>query len=315
MRPAASVSRRLALPIALPMALALGPMLLPSNLARGDDLAPRPQARKAPEPAKAADAWSTIDARIAADLRKSKPLVIVVVVPLCDNDLIDCGSPIAGRPRDLAHNVYWGAAFGQRRFFERKGSGWSRVELGPGKGEIIERAVYRRTISRAPWGGEADATAEQIVILEAVDGAQIDQAVKRFWGLATGGGQARWRDGETTREERIHVVGYAGHNRMMDGLKFPAAPLPAAEKKPVPSFVMACASEPYFSPSLRLAGSEPIVMTRSLMAPEGYVVDAIARALGENLPRGEVRARAVEAYAQWQRLSPRAASSIFARQP
>jgi hypothetical protein len=56
-------------------------------------------------------------------------------------------------------------------------------------------------------------------------------------------------------------------------------------------------------------------MTRSLMAPEGYVVDAITRALGENLPRGEVRARAVEAYAQWQRLSPRAASSIFTKQP
>jgi hypothetical protein len=312
MRPsAASVTRW----FAFSMALALGSMLLPSSLARGDGSPPRPAAPKAPPPAKVAEAWSAVDARITADLGQGKPFVVVVIVPLCDNEQIDCGSPIAGRPRDLAHNVYWGAAFGHRRFFERKGSGWTRVELAPARGEILERAVYRRRISRAPWGGAADETAEQIVVLEAIDGAQIDQAVKRFWGLATGGGQVRWKDGEAAREERIHAVGYAGHNRMMDGLKFPAAALPGPTRKPIPSFVMACSSEPYFSPSLRLAGSEPIVMTRSLMAPEGYVVDAIARALGENLPRGEVRARAALAYAHWQRLSSRAASSVFAKLP
>jgi hypothetical protein len=152
-------------------------------------------------------------------------------------------------------------------------------------------------------------------VLEAIDGAQIDAAIQRFWGLAEGGGKARWKDGEVTREERIHVVGYAGHNRLMDGIKFPKAAAKSRGKQPIPSFVMACASEPYFSPSLRLAGSEPLVMTRSLMAPEGYVVDAITRALGDNLPRAEVRARAVEAYARWQRLSLPAASSIFAKAP
>jgi hypothetical protein len=56
-------------------------------------------------------------------------------------------------------------------------------------------------------------------------------------------------------------------------------------------------------------------MTRNLMAPEGYVLDAITKALGEDAPREDVRRRAVEAYARWQRISPAAASSIFAPRP
>jgi hypothetical protein len=53
-------------------------------------------------------------------------------------------------------------------------------------------------------------------------------------------------------------------------------------------------------------------MTRALMAPEGYVVEAIARALGENAAPRDVRARAVATYAKWANLSLGAASWIFA---
>jgi hypothetical protein len=49
------------------------------------------------------------------------------------------------------------------------------------------------------------------------------------------------------------------------------------------------------------------------MAPEGYLVDAIARGLGERASPRELRARAVAAYAKWQKLSPTAAGSVFAR--
>jgi hypothetical protein len=48
------------------------------------------------------------------------------------------------------------------------------------------------------------------------------------------------------------------------------------------------------------------------MAPEGYVLDAITKTLGENAPREHVRRRAIEAYAKWQSISTAEASSIFA---
>jgi hypothetical protein len=148
-------------------------------------------------------------------------------------------------------------------------------------------------------------------VLQAVHGAAIDQAVARFWSLATQGGVVRFQDGARERAERIHVAGYAGHNRLMDR-SAAALPAPGQEGRPIPSFVLACSSDAYFSAPLRSAGSAPLVMTRTLMAPEGYVVDAVARALGDNAPRVQVRSRAVEAYAQWQRMPAASARAIFA---
>jgi hypothetical protein len=97
----------------------------------------------------------------------------------------------------------------------------------------------------------------------------------------------------------------------MDGKRLP--PAPAGDRAPVPSFVLACESEPYFGGPLEQAGSQPLVTTRTLMAPEGYLVDAIAQGLGENLPPAELRKRAVAAYAKWQKLTPAQASSVFAK--
>ncbi|APR78642.1 Hypothetical protein A7982_03989 [Minicystis rosea] len=244
---------------------------------------------------------------VAADVRAGRPLVVYVVVPLCSNAQIDCGSDIAGRPAGLEHNVYWGAVFGARRFFERKNSGWERVERRRGQGVFLERGIYRRFVSGAPWGRAEDV--EEIVVLEAVHGDAIDQAVDHLWRTATGGGRISFQDGERRRDERILVTGYAGHNRLMDGKTLPEARGGA----PVPSFVLACKSEPYFGPSLRAAGSSPLVMTSTLMAPEGYLIDAIARGIGERLDPAELRRRAVAAYAKWQKLTPRQAGSVFAK--
>jgi hypothetical protein len=246
---------------------------------------------------------------VAADVRAGRPLVLHVVVPLCSNDQINCGSGIAGRPGGLEHNVYWGAAFGARRFFERKNSGWERVELARGDAVFLERAIYRRMVPGAPWGRAGDV--EELVVLQAVHGDSIDRAVDHLWKLATGGGRIAFQDGNRRREERILVAGYAGHNRLMDGKELPAE----SGNAPVPSFVLACNSEPYFGPSLRKAGSLPLVTTSSLMAPEGYLIDAIAQGIGERLSPAELRKRAVATYAKWQRLTPRQAGSVFAKEP
>ena len=54
-------------------------------------------------------------------------------------------------------------------------------------------------------------------------------------------------------------------------------------------------------------------MTRDLMAPEGYAVEAVVDALGDNVSAREIRARVVRAYARWQRIPEKVASTIFAR--
>jgi len=251
---------------------------------------------------------------VVADLRSGHPLVVRVVVPLCSNEQIWCGADFAGQPGKPATNLYWGAIFGARRFLERKRSVWSRVELSSGDETVLERAVYRRQVPASHWGLSRPEPVEQIAVLEAVHGARIDDAVRRFWHTATRGGEVSFQDAGQQRTARVHVMGYAGHNRLMDGIAFPPRlPDASTPARPVPSFVLACNSEGYFTRPLSSAGSTPLVMTRTLMAPEGYVVDAVLRGLGENDSPTALRRRAIRAYAAWQRIPERQAGHVFVK--
>jgi hypothetical protein len=152
---------------------------------------------------------------------------------------------------------------------------------------------------------------EELVVLQAVHGDAIDRAVDHWWRIATHGGLVRFQDGAQARTVQISSAGYAGHNRLMNGTQLPGAG--GGARAPVPTFVLACKSEPYFAEALEKAGSLPLVTTSALMAPEGYLVDALAKGLGENLGPGELRQRAVAAYAKWQRLTLAQAGAVFAR--
>jgi len=258
-----------------------------------------------------ANGWSAQSAEVVGQVRAGEPLVVHVVVPLCHNGQVACGAHGLGDPASPRTNLYWGALYGAKRFFDRAGSGWEAVpQTGPPEG-VLARAVYRRHVAGARWGRTASQPVEQLVVLDAIHGEAINQAVVQFYRNATEGRRLTLDDGGSTRQLAISVAGYAGHNRLMDGIRLPAARAGAGPGA-VPSFVLACFSERYFGTSLRAHGSDTLVMTQAFMAPEGYVVEATARALGDNRSHAEVRAAAVRAYAKWQRLSAVAAGQLFA---
>ncbi|MFW5741345.1 MAG: hypothetical protein ACOC1F_13375 [Myxococcota bacterium] len=247
-----------------------------------------------------AQPWSTMSPAVAADIAAGRPLVVSIVVPLCSNQQLWCGSRIGGDPVGLNSNIYWGAIFGARRFFDEYNSPYERIETRTGEGPVLERIVYRLEVPGEPWGKPAGEKAEQIVVLHAVHGSRINEAVERFWHTATRGGCVSFEHGGRTRTERVHVAGYAGHNRLMDNVKLPPAPA-IHEASPIPSFVLACFSERYFGPSLRRAGARPLVTTRSYMAPEGYLVRAMAEGLAANEGPDALRSRAAAAQRSWQK--------------
>lgn len=256
--------------------------------------------------------WSELAPRVTQDLKAGRPLVTVVFVPLCSNSQIRCGGQGAGDPASPKRNLYWGRAFGVQRYFDETARGWTKVAQTNGDGPVLEELVYTRRISGTRFGlGEA--SVEQLVILRAVHGEAIETAVDDFYALAVGGGTATFGDGDARRTVTVHVAGYAGHNRLMDGYQLKKTDTPTAPSSSIPSFVIACKSEPYFSAALRDRGSTPLVMTRDYVAPEGYAIEALVNALGENVSPREVRTRVVRAYARWQRISERVASTIFSR--
>ncbi|MEZ4372794.1 MAG: hypothetical protein R3B07_18360 [Polyangiaceae bacterium] len=268
--------------------------------------------------------WGDAYPSIKHDLEAGKPLVVHVTVPLCSNAQIDCGASWAGQPGRLETNLYWGAIFGARRIFDGKRSGWERVEVTKQDDVYLERVVYRRFVSAKNWhlercaprtspGTDAKAPCqiEQLVVLQAVHGSKIDRAIDDLWRNATEGARVSFKDpqraaDEAKRSEVVHVAGYAGHNRLMDGKRLPSlspADVLARDAPAHPAFVLACYSDRYFSASLESAGSKNLVSTQTLMAPEGYLVDAVAKGLGENDSPSALTDRAIRTYAKWQRIS------------
>lgn len=251
--------------------------------------------------------WSASSPEVAARVRSTKTFVVQVLVPLCSNRQINCGGSWAGHPGGLRTNIYWGAIFGARTFLERPEMQWERVDVSKPASPLLEQAVFRRFVPGAAWQTEGDV--EVLVVLQAVHGALIHHAVNTFWEVALAGGEVSFRDGARERREPVSVAAYAGHNRLMDGLRLPPKP---ASLHPVPSFVLACMSDKWFGSPLRDAGSPTLVTSRGYMAPEGYVIDAVVKAMAENRTADDVRSAAVEATRKWQRIPRAHADAVFA---
>ena len=107
------------------------------------------------------------------------------------------------------------------------------------------------------------------------------------------------------------MSGYAGHDRLMDGRKVPNV---VAAGEPMPTFVLACYSESYFAEPLREHGADALVLTDAFIAPEGYAIEALVRALAENKTSAGVREEVAASYAHWQRLGVGTARRMFGAQ-
>jgi hypothetical protein len=290
-------------------------VLLTASLAfaaAGSPVSSEGAAQAKPEKPEKPEAWSTLNPRVIADLRAGHPLVTVLEVPRCSNRQIRCGGEGAGDPASLDKNLYWGRGFGVRRYFDETARGWTLIAHSSPGGAVLEQRVYARDFAGRSFGLGREQKARHLLVMRAVNGDAIETAVDEFYELATRGGRVRFDEGGRPREERVHVVGYAGHNRLMDGYRLRDVDRPGAAEA-LPSFVIACRSAPYFSAALTSHGSTPLVMTSDLVAPEGYVIEALVNALETNSAPREIRARVISAYARWQKLSENVAGTIFAR--
>ena len=142
------------------------------------------------------------------------------------------------------------------------------------------------------------------VVADAYRGENIGDAMMQFMREAA----------EPPPQGRREMVLFVGHNGLMDAKNANLVeqfPLHAPHSKL--AGVLACLSDRYFRPSLSAAGAQPAVTTFSFMAPEAYVVEAIARVFAEG--RGDIAMReaAGSAYAKYQKISPRAGAGVFVR--
>lgn len=246
-------------------------------------------------------------ARVRADREAGRPLVVHVVVALCDNDhqgIVPVPRAI-GNGRDPARNLYWGARYGVRTYFERSAD-WTHVAHGstPAPG-VLDRVAFRGK------GKLADA----FLVADAWDGTRMREAVAAFLELASGRGRETLDLGgrRVAAGGASHVVAFVGHNALMD---FAAPPVPRGSPQPArAAMVLACASRSYFERLLQAAGAEPLVTTSGLMAPEAYSLDAAVRAWLASGDADAARGAAAEAYDRYQKTGRRSARRLFGARP
>jgi hypothetical protein len=238
---------------------------------------------------------------IAASAHGQAQRVVHVVVALCDNvnqGIVPVPAAL-GNGQDPGRNLYWGAAYGVRTWFDRSAD-WERMQRSlealPG---TLERVVWKHR------------TADVYLVADAYDGARIQDAIYAFLSYAGGHEASSFALGE----RRIpvggaaHLLAYCGHDGLMEFA--PPPPRAPANAQPRDAIVLACASKPYFDAPLRHTGSRPLLWTTGLMAPEAYTLDAALQAWVKEATAEQVRERAAEAYAKWQKCGLQAARRLL----
>lgn len=253
--------------------------------------------------------------RVAADLKAGKPLVVTVHVALCDNSIIWCGLGGHGNGDEPRRNLYWGGAGGLRAYFDRA-RGYRRVMVDRGDGKvIIERVVYRRHVPRpsAAWR-RLGVTEPFDVLLVGLGyrGREIARAAQAMikQTLREEGQSLHLPDGtKLAIGGRGHVVGYAGHNHLMDDPLY-AFPRRVRQAE-VGFFALSCLSAPYLAARLASPRAHALLLTLDLMYPGAFTIDGLIQGLAQAEPQATVFDRAVQHYATYQRRDPRRVRRAF----
>jgi len=261
-------------------------------------------------------AEDVVQQRMSADVKAGKPIVVHVVVALCDNKnqgIVPVPATL-GNGQDAARNLYWGAAYGVRTFLSRKETGWKLLsDLPNGRPEILDKIVLSDTILR-------DSKRIPVyLVAEAWDGKEMRAAIQRFFTLAAG------REPETIElskptghkidaGSKAHLVVFVGHNGLMDYTPSSTA-MADSSAQPRSAMVLACASDFYFRKRLNRAGAHPILLTTGLMAPEAYTLDAAVRAWISDMSPANVVESAASAYNRYQNCGIKAARRLFTTGP
>jgi hypothetical protein len=254
--------------------------------------------------------------RIEDDLRAGRPLVVHLIVALCDNKHqgIVPVPALLGNGQDPRNNLYWGAMYGVRTFLTRNANWEVAAELSDLPQEVLEKIVFRTTVLRS--GRQVDV----YLVAEAWDGAAIESAIERFIWMAAGHKSETIRldtsngSGDLQAGGAAHLVAYIGHNGLMD---FSVANLPkdpSGAQRPS-AIVLACRSKPYFQERLKHAGAHSLLLTTGLMAPEAYTLDAAVRSWASGDEPYRVRDRAAAAYHKYQKCGLEAAKRLFFSEP
>lgn len=213
---------------------------------------------------------------------------IEAFVCLCDNEhqgIAKVGQAI-GNGLDPDGNLYWGCSDGLASYFKRSKKWQIKETLKPKDSPVLV------TLKFTHHTGKATLTAH------AYRGDRMKTCLEHFF--------ARTRDAG-----KGELIAFLGHNGLMDNqLDWPAS-APADDEKSQ-AIVLGCLTQGFFTDPLKQMNSEPLLLTKSLMYPGSFLLHDAIEVWLKNGTKSQIREAAAMAYAKNQKISVKAARTVFA---
>lgn len=226
---------------------------------------------------------------------------IHLFVALCDNKnqgIVPVPAGI-GNGQEAKSNLYWGARYGVKTFFNRSAE-WTLVREEPTpRTPILERLIYRHKSTKT------------YLLADAYDGAHIAETMTDMLRAAAG----EQPEALSIDDHRFlfgggaDLIAYIGHNGLMDAsLELTLQP---RDTKRRDAIVLCCMSRDYFTPYLQQAGATPLLTTTNFMCPEAYTLHAALAGWINGETGTQIHERAARTYHQYQHCGLPGARRLF----
>ncbi|MCD4795483.1 MAG: hypothetical protein K8R54_19795 [Bacteroidales bacterium] len=225
-----------------------------------------------------------------------------VFVALCDNEnqgIVPVPEKI-GNGKDPLHNLYWGAGYGVKNYFDKKSSDWKLIKIIKNPTDIIlERLIFKHNKTNT------------YLLADAYDGAEIKQTVYDFLNACSGKNALRIKVDSIYKEfgGSSDLCAYIGHNGLMD---FRAnIELKSYNTKEKDAIIIGCYSKEYFYDYIKDAGANPLIWSVGLMSAEAYTLEWALDGWVLNETDEQIRTRAAKAYNYYQKCGIKGARNLL----
>lgn len=221
-------------------------------------------------------------------VKSNKPLIVHILVPLCDNEHqgIVPTSKSLGNGLSLKSNLYWATTKGMKRYFKELPD-WKLIKsFLDVDTNILERVVFYK---------EYKNNAKVYLAIDAYRGDKMKECIDIYLKSLAGiiKDTVKIDNLSITINGNADLIGFNGHNGLMDNYTNFIENIDGKERD---AAIVACISYEYFKDYFIAAKAYPLITTTDLLYPGAFIFEAIINSWAQFIPDEQIKNSAGYAY-------------------